>query len=124
MQHSKSAVNSGLGSKDRKKRLRDATLTQLHSQMLWETVVFNGYLLFLVVQIPLLQTLPGTSTGGRALRWYSLLRRTGSQHITGDLQVCHTALASVHQHQLANTLTRAQQLPGDAHRQHIHCHMV
>lgn len=39
------------------------------------------------LQIPLLQTLPGTSTGGRQLRWYSLLRRTGSQHITGDLQV-------------------------------------
>lgn len=39
------------------------------------------------VQIPLLQTLPGTSAGGRQLRWYSLLRRTGSQHITGDLQV-------------------------------------
>jgi hypothetical protein len=40
------------------------------------------------VQIPLLQTLPGTSSGGRQLRWYSLLRRVGSQNITGDLQVC------------------------------------
>jgi len=43
------------------------------------------------LQIPLLQTLPqtlpsGSSRGG--LHWYSLLRRTGNQHITGDLQVC------------------------------------
>jgi hypothetical protein len=43
--------------------------------------------LFAAVQIPLLQTLPGTSTGGRQLRWYSLLRRKANEHITGDLQV-------------------------------------
>jgi hypothetical protein len=39
------------------------------------------------VNIPLLQTLPGTATGGRQLRWYNLLRRTGGQHIHGELQV-------------------------------------
>jgi hypothetical protein len=60
-------------------------------------------LLCAALQIPLLQTLPGTSTGGRQLRWYSLLRRTGSQHITGDLQVGAPVLLSCCKHMLLST---------------------
>eukprot|EP00775_Hariotina_reticulata_P006353 gene6353-6586_t len=39
------------------------------------------------VNIPLIQTLPGTATAGRGPGWFGLMRRTGGQHVTGEVQV-------------------------------------
>jgi hypothetical protein len=39
------------------------------------------------LQIPLLQTLPNTTTASREPAWYNLMRRTGEQHVTGQVQV-------------------------------------
>jgi hypothetical protein len=45
------------------------------------------FLLLAALQIPLLHTLPNTSTASREATWYSLMRRTGEQHVTGQVQV-------------------------------------
>ncbi|WIA12623.1 hypothetical protein OEZ85_006280 [Tetradesmus obliquus] len=47
----------------------------------------SGSIFLGAVNIPLLQTLPNTSTASRELSWYNLMRRSGEQHVTGQVQV-------------------------------------
>lgn len=39
------------------------------------------------LQIPLMHTLPGTSSGGKAPQWYNILRVTGNQQFSGQVQI-------------------------------------
>ncbi|KAF6253188.1 hypothetical protein COO60DRAFT_1463300 [Scenedesmus sp. NREL 46B-D3] len=50
----------------------------------------SGSVFLGAVHIPLLHTLPNTSPASRDAAWYSLMRRTGEQHVTGQVQVGFT----------------------------------